>query len=304
MEPEITELLVAQHGVASRWQLLERVAEGRLRGLVDSGCLIIVRHGVYADAVRTAGLQPPERAALQVRAEALLRRRDEVATGLTAASLHGLPFVGRPSGTVRLSLPREVGERPRTDRPRSWLPDDDVADLQGVRVTTLARTVVDVARTRPFAFAVVTADAALTRGCTREEMLEVVERCRRWPGARSARRVITFADARSESALESLGRARCDEQGLPPPELQVDLGDESTVVRVDKYWKEHRTVAEADGLAKYTSLEDLRAEKLREDRLRDRGEQVVRYVWDEALRRPELVAARIRRAFARAARAA
>ena len=135
-------------------------------------------------------------------------------------------------------------------------------------------------------------------------MQEVLEHCRRWPGARSARRVVAFADGRSESGLESLGRARFDEQGLPPPELQVDLGDHEREVRVDHYFREQRTVGEADGMGKYDDLAVLRAEKLREDGLRDRGEEVVRYVWDEALRRPEVLAARFRRAFLRADRRA
>ena len=299
MTPELVALLSEQHGVVSRWRALEVVPEGTLRGLVRRGELVVLRHGVYGDGRQLAQGDPTAVALLHLRAEHLVRRRDEVASGVSAAAAHGLPFLGRPPAAPRLSLPREVGERPREDRPRAWLPDDEVTTLGGVPVTTLARTVVDVARTRPFAFAVVTADCALTRGATRHELLSVLDRCRRWPGARSARRVVDFADERSESPLESLGRARFEEHGLPRPELQVELRDTERVVRVDHRWREHRTVAEADGLLKYDSPEALRAEKLREDWLRDRGEQVVRYVWDEALRRPAVVAERLRRAYLR-----
>mgnify|MGYP003291647342 CR=1 FL=1 len=35
---------------ALRWQALERVPEGILRGLVRSRLLVVLRHGVYADA--------------------------------------------------------------------------------------------------------------------------------------------------------------------------------------------------------------------------------------------------------------
>ena len=95
---------------------------------------------------------------------------------------------------------------------------------------------------------------------------------------------------------------RFEEQGLPAPELQVWLGSaDDRIGRVDHYWREHRTVAEADGAVKYAAGTGLFEEKLREDRLRDAGFEVVRYTWDEALRFPELLAARIRRAFARAA---
>ena len=42
-------------------------------------------------------------------------------------------------------------------------------------------------------------------------------------------------------------------------------------------------------------------EKRREDRLRDLGWEVVRYTWDDALRRPDVLALRVRRAFERSA---
>jgi hypothetical protein len=304
VDPRLAEILTAQQGVVTRWQALERVPEGVLRGLVRSGGLQVLRHGVYADGALCSAAEPPALALLGVRAEQLVRRRDEVASGLTAAAVHGLPFLGQTPALPRLSLPREAGERAREDRPRSWLPDEHLTAVDGVLVTSVARTVVDVARTRPFAFAVVTADAALARGCAREQLHAVLEQCRRWPGTRSARRVVAFADGRAESPLESLGRARFDEAGLPAPDLQVDLGDQGRQVRVDHYWRAQRTVGEADGLGKYDSPEALRAEKLREDDLRDRGEQVVRYVWDEALHRPAVVVDRLRRAFSRSARPA
>ena len=302
VDARLVEPLRQGRGVLARWQALEHVPEGVLRGLVRAGELAAVRHGVVVDghALRTA--DPAARASLEVRAEQAVRRRDEVATGLTAAAVHGLPFLGRPPAVARLSLPREVGERPREDRPRSWLPDDHVVVVDGAAVTTVARTVVDVARTRPFAFAVVTADAARARGCTRDELVEALAQCRRFPGTRSARRVIAFADPRSESPLESLGRARFDEEGLPAPDLQVELGSAERGIRVDHLFREQRTVGEADGLGKYDDIAVLRAEKQREDVLRDAGFEVVRYVWDDALRRPTVMAARFRTAFLRAGR--
>jgi hypothetical protein len=304
VDPGLGDALRQGNGVLARWQALEHVPEGVLRGLVRSGELVVVRHGVLADGRALRAADPTVRAALEVRAEQVVRRRDEVASGLTAAAVHGLPFLGRLPSHARLSLPREVGERPREDRPRSWLPDDHVTVVHGAAVTSVSRTVVDIARTRPFAFAVVTADAALARGCERQELEEALAQCRRFPGTRSARRVLAFADARSESALESLGRARFDEEGLPPPDLQVELGDDHRRMRVDHLFREQRTVGEADGLGKYDDVAVLRAEKQREDALRDQGLEVIRYVWDEALRRPTLMAARFRRAFLRAARRA
>lgn len=69
---------------------------------------------------------------------------------------------------------------------------------------------------------------------------------------------------------------------------------------MDFRWKEHRTIAEFDGLVKYEAPGALAAEKLREDRLREQGEEVVRFTWPD-LDRPQMVRTRVQEAFARAA---
>lgn len=57
---------------------------------------------------------------------------------------------------------------------------------------------------------------------------------------------------------------------------------------------------EFDGLLKYASPADVRAEKAREDRLRELGYEVVRLTWQD-LADPVGVHAKVRAAFARAA---
>ena len=47
------------------------------------------------------------------------------------------------------------------------------------------------------------------------------------PGSALARRRLALADPLAESPLESLGRLRFAQQGLPPPRLQVVVGDAS-----------------------------------------------------------------------------
>jgi hypothetical protein len=59
----------------------------------------------------------------------------------------------------------------------------------GVLVTSVARTVVDLARSVPFEEAVVVADAALAGGLVdRAELEQAVRRAQRWPGVPAARR--------------------------------------------------------------------------------------------------------------------
>ena len=294
---DVDDLLRAQGRLVTRAQL--RTAGVSARQLSGDGRrLTRVRTGVYTDLV-LEDLTASRAAVLEVRATRLVRGVDLVAAGATAALVHGLPLLGHQP--TALQLVERKQDRPRHHGTSTTLDPDEVVHL-GVPVTSLARTVCDVARARGLPAGVVIADAVLARGVAREDFARVLVGREGWPGAEAARAAASFADARSESPLESLGRVRFAEQGLPPPSLQVLIADEDgPFARVDQCWEEHRTIAEADGALKYTTAGDLFAEKRREDRLRDAGFEVVRYTWDDALHRPAALAARVRRAFARSA---
>lgn len=86
------------------------------------------------------------------------------------------------------------------------------------------------------------------------------------------------------------------------PQAWIGCWDEDGFsARVDFLFRGQRTVVEFDGLAKYRTPHDLRAEKVREDRVRTLGYEVVRLTWAD-LARPAEVHARIVAAFARASR--
>lgn len=226
----------------------------------------------------------------------------------SAALVLGLPLLGPPPAQPELvRAPR--GRRDTASVPGltvAELQDDDVFSCRGVLVTVPARTVVDIARNRPFREAVVTADAALHAGLPRADLEAQLRRCSGWPGAQAAARVVAFADERAESPLESLDRVAFARAGLPAPLSQVDVsgprGD--WLARVDFLFRAERTVVEADGLAKYRRspnvpvpawVDDaLVKEKQRELGLRSVGLEVVRNGWDEALHRPAQLGERVR----------
>lgn len=173
------------------------------------------------------------------------------------------------------------------------LQPSDIEAMGRVPVTSLARTVVDCARTLPGRDALAIADAALRRGAvTLEQIGRVLDRQRGWPGVTAARRVVALADGRRETPLESWSAWSFDEHGVPQPTWQVEVCDEEGVVigRVDGLWPE-AVAGEADGRAKYrlaarerggADAETLAAvlddERLREMALRGTGLSVVR--WD------------------------
>ena len=150
------------------------------------------------------------------------------------------------------------------------LPPGHVTARRGVPVTSAARTVADIARTTSFLQGVVVADSALYRGkTTRVELAGVIDACGHWPGIEKARRVVGFSTELAESPFESIARVTFDERGLPPPELQVWVGDDShPIARVDFLWSQHRTIAEADGALKYVDPDRARQQLYRDAELR------------------------------------
>jgi hypothetical protein len=148
---------------------------------------------------------------------------------------------------------------------------------------------------------VVAADSALYRRKTsRAELSAVLATSRGWPGIERARQVVGFSDARAESPFESISRVAFRDGGLPPPELQVWVGGEDGPVgRVDFLWREHRTVAEADGALKYADPDRARRQLRRDADLRAAGFEVVHFSWADLTRTPDQVILAIRAAFRR-----
>ena len=286
------------------------LAGDEVRALVRARELVHVRRGAYA-------LPGPdeESTTLEWRHRRLVSATvaqlgaGAVVSHGSAAVLHGLPVWSRTIARVHVTRDRSHGAKRRgvVEVHAAPLGRDDVTVLDGVAVTTLARTTADLARTLPHPQAVAVADAALAQGLNRDELDATAASMSHWPGVRQARRVLAFADARSESPGESVSRVLIDAR-LPTPELQQDIADPrgKVVARVDFRWPGHRTVGEFDGKHKYGRLllpgqppgDVVYAEKRREDKIRDLGEQVVRWVWDE-LDTFEVVVDRLLRAFER-----
>ena len=273
------------------------------------GDLIPVRRGAY---VRE---RPAERTCAEAHRELILATAPQLHDGAvishaSAAVLHRLPTWPEAIDRVHLTRNRSSGGNRRSivQVHTAPLPDDHVTTIDGVPVTSPARTVLDLCRTVPIEQAVAAGDRSLAFGLVRPMFEDCLARMARWPGIRQARRAVALFDPRSESPGESVSRVRLHEDGLPAPELQQDIYDENGrfIARVDFYWKERRTIGEFDGKVKYgklrkpgQSLEDaIYAEKLREDAIRDLGRQVVRWIWADLYRRG-VIRDRVLRAFAR-----
>ena len=231
-----------------------------------------------------------------------------VASHHSAALIHALELLGRSPGET-VALTRSPGTAGcRTGGPgirihMAALPARHVITRRGLPVTSVARTVVDLARASSFRAGVVAADSALrSRQASKADLELCITTCARWPGIQNARRVVAFTDGRAESVLESISRVAFDDLGLPPPDLQAWVGDEDEIIgRADFLWRAYRTVGEADGALKYADPTRAMAQLERDARLRAAGFEVVHFTWQDITRTPGKVMARMEMAFRRGA---
>jgi very-short-patch-repair endonuclease len=237
------------------------------------------------------------RHALDCAAAALLNP-DHMVGEQSAAVLHGLPTMRVPDHVVLTAPAPRVSRRARSRI--AGLAPLECTTWWGVPVTTVARTVVDLARLDR-RNGLMAADAALHEEVVRKDQIDAaLGRAAGWPGIRQARALLELASPKPESALESLVRLALHDSGFPAPELQVTIRTSGrTSYRVDIVWMAQKLIIEADGSVKYRAATRDQddpgwAEKKRETALRRVGFEVERVLWDDVVRSWPATEARLR----------
>jgi hypothetical protein len=311
VNPKLKLLTARQGGVFSRGQAADcGYTPGQIHDRIADGRWERIRYGQYVEAVDLSHLTPWEQQSVRhrrlVHAVMNSMRPGSVAVShQSALAMHGVPLWGPDFAEVQLSrLDRHRGGRIAGVRHhRGKLTAADLTVVSGLPVTTVPRALLETACTSSFESAVISADAVRRDHPVSEDDLQrLLEVTEFWPGSATARAALGFSNPLSESVGESRLRVLMQNHGLPAPMLQAVFTDSDGFIgRVDFYFPDQRTIVEFDGLLKYADgpRESLIQEKLREDRLRALGLQVVRITWAD-LDRPARIVARIRQAFARA----
>jgi predicted transcriptional regulator of viral defense system len=249
-----------------------------------------VRRGAYAERELVDGADELALHRLIVHAVMAATNRDVVVSGVSAAVLHGFDLWKPALSRVELTSETDTS-RLELDvhHHRAELLPDDVVGVNGLRVTSIARTLVDVARTSDFEQGVVAADSALRllqRPCT--DLRPLIDRYGQWPGGRRLAAMFNFADGRADNLAESRTRALLHTALLPPMTPQVFIYDEDFVLVgiADLAAIGCGTLVEFDGRAKYgIDGQDVRvqliAEKMRSDRMGDLGYEIARPMWED-----------------------
>jgi hypothetical protein len=227
----------------------------RLSRGADRGDLTLVHAGVYVRTADWSMLSDRDRHVLRVVAARPSLGDRLVVSHESALAFHGVPILGRWPESVHVTDPER-------SRGQSWhgvtkhgapLADDEVVKRNGLRLTSLERTLLDCALRGSFASSVVSLDAGLRQpGVTVDGLLSALEGRAIVRGRRAAERAIRFASPKSDSGGESWARCRLFELGAPVPILQKRFTDADGLIGfADFYMEQERAVIEFDGDQKY-----------------------------------------------------
>lgn len=294
-----------------------------LAAALDAGAIRRVGRGWYADADAWDAMYAEDRHL--VRIAAAVERRPSASTLVfshcSAAVLWGLPLFRTEPRRVHVSGIHANGHVTAGDpvlaRHEVRVPGHDIVEIDGIRCTSLARTVADTIRAASEEAAIAMADAALrlvawdARGLRYDtsaaETLRTAVRARLPHGGRGvvhARAIVGFADGRAQLPGESVSRWYLSLLGFAPPRLQVAIpGPVGKDDHVDFGLDDVDAWGEFDGLGKYsdpvmlagrTPAEVVIDEKRREDWIRGTtGRPFARWELSH-LRSPATLAARLR----------
>lgn len=270
-----------------------------LRDRVARGQLLRIHRGVYAvghDRLRREGWWMA--AVLAAGPGALLSHRD-------AAALHGL----RPPGDHKRWEVTTTGRAASTDRLQIFrtvtLDARDATDVAGIPVTSVARTLVDLAGTVP--------STQLTKALNEAERqrifdLRAIEEALAATARRNGRghramhqaleRLAAIGAQVTRSELEDRFLALLDAHHLPRP--RTNYGIEG--MEVDACWPQQRLVVELDGWGAHATRRAFQDDRKRGNALEASGWRLLRFTWADVTRTPEETAALVRGALARGRR--
>jgi very-short-patch-repair endonuclease len=278
MPPDLSigRLADRQHGVVSRRQLLAAGLSRQAIGhRVQAGRLRCLYRGVYAVGHRA--LSPEARwlaAVFAAGTSAVLSHR-------SAAALWGIRQSS--SATVEITVPSSRRSRSGIRFHVAKLQTDEATSFGAIRVTSVPRTLLDLAT--------VLDRRSVERAIDQAEILRLTDPlslpdllarypCRR--GAAAIRAILAEGEVGmtlTRSELEERFLRFLDDRRLPRPELNVPVAVRGGHVEVDCLWRRERVIVELDGRAVHGTVRAFERDRARDRALNDAGWRVVRVTW-------------------------
>lgn len=288
----IAQLASTQHGVVARWQLLAGGVSGKtIDHLVAIGHLHVVHLGVYAvghPAITDSGRCMA--AALAGGEGALIGHRSSaIRWGIDRGPAQTWTDVLVPRGRCR----RRRGIVFHRTR---FLPDEDRSSVDGIPVTSIARTLRDSARSSgPIRLRRLFDEADRLGLLDRADLRQVLDRSAGHCGIRPLYLLLDRFDApppRTRSPLEHRFFRIWEAAGLPTPETNVRLCG----FEVDCLWRREKVVVELDGQAFHHTGVALELDDMKDGKLEHNGYLVLRFNYRDVFERPDWVVEQVRSA--------
>jgi very-short-patch-repair endonuclease len=291
LDTRIASLADKQHGVVGRRQLLALgVGKGSLEKRLRMGRLHRLHPGVYAVGHRVLSQEARWMAAVLFAGPgAMLSHR-------SAAALWRIR--GIPGGAIEVTTPKKSRSRGALRRHFAVLPADEMTTERGIPVTTVPRTIFDLA---------VGASTDTVEHALREsEYLRLHDRLSlphllaRYPRHRGARNVRVCLARRAETPGRSRGWLEerflpfLREQRLPSPQLNAWIEAGERWFEVDCFWPDLRAIVELDGFAAHGTRIAFREDRARDRRMRVAGYGVTRIAPEQLDDEAESIAADLR----------
>ncbi|MBI5479374.1 MAG: hypothetical protein HY906_10985 [Deltaproteobacteria bacterium] len=174
----------------------------------------------------------------------------------------------------------------------------DVTRREGLGVTSVPRTLLDLSAIDPEARVRAAVDQALSRRWTTlDHVGEALERAQGRRGTAFMNALLTSyrgGDGPSESELESRVYELLEAEGLPRPVRQREVVVGGRLRRLDFHLPGTPIVIEADGYAAHSSLDVFEDDRRRNNALAARGLIVLHWTWVALRDRPDELAAELR----------
>jgi predicted transcriptional regulator of viral defense system len=273
-----------RHGVVTRAQLLAAgVSAKAIERRLGKGALIREFPGVY----RVGHAAPSAHASLLAAVYAC--GEGAFLSGRSAAWLLGL--VRRRPAHPEVTTPGERTIRGVTTRRSRAMDRRETTSCHGIPVTTVARTLVDLAATMsPAELARAVHEAGIKHGIGPDDVESVLDRRRTAKGSAALRAVLRGDEGVVLSRLERAFLELLRRHHLPLPQTNRRAGGRF----VDCRWPEHRLTVELDSYRYHSSRHAFEQDRARERQAYARGDQFRRYTWGDVVERPRPVVSEVR----------
>ena len=282
-----------QHGIVNRVQLLDRGwTKEEIDWRIKAGRLHRIHPGVYSLAPRQL-LSRRGRwmaAVLASGPEALLSHH-------SAAALWGIRGY---SGAAHVTVPRKSRSTEQIHKHFSLVPADEHGAEEGIPVTSVHRTIFDLAASVSADDVVAMIKEAEYRH--RFDRLSLPELLERHPGKRGSRklelalkRITEEPPGRKRGTLEERFGPFLRRHRLPLPRFNDWILLEGKSYRADCHWPERRLIVELDGWGGHSSFSAFQDDRSRDRVLHAAGYAVIHLTWNQLDVEAEAIASDLRR---------